>query len=570
VSVVDQINVTGIDTTTQQVVYFIGDVGSDAISNNTFGITVQDVGTIVFKGNYALDRQLEIINAVDVVVPTGSLRVQGTTDISAKGTVFMNLTDHQFLSTTQINAGDDLLLRSVDVTGNAIFSANRSIELTNQAMVRVKGNATLISGNAIDIAHESIDQFSVDGFLTFRLEVKLETNAVVTTNHPIEDFQIAHPFSGDVDVVVSTIDTFPNRSNAVPQQNEQVKIQFFDGANLVLETGFTDDVPDLVDFGQTINDFGTITLSDSIDHVRVVHSTAPNSGYPGLTDGSLNSVRGVEILISAEIVIAPPRVDPHLPVFTTSIPGQQSLVPTRLELPTPMVQTPTRPVTPHGNAEPFDDVRPFTVVAIDKIEYGQIISNEATIWKDEVKLKVEMEWVSGTKDSTRDGIQLARERLEQDNDRWDAGFYKIRVTYIDGSIDELLFTKNAGVLEQFTIEDPQIESQENDSSIPEDDSSSLKLESETRAAAWSAWSHRQTSVESSQLNVGDLRAVKEHSPQSLENETAQVTETVAHGALASVAVGRFRPNEIASFMKSIDNNEYFSLTRRRLRRIKPK
>ncbi|MEM1326336.1 MAG: PKD domain-containing protein, partial [Bacteroidota bacterium] len=96
---------------------------------------------------------------------------------------------------------------------------------------------------------------------------------------------------GNYNLRVKTSDAYSGRQN-VTQQNEQVRIQFFDGTNLVAQSGYTIDLPDQVMNGEIITDLGDFTLTN-VDKVVIEHFGVANA-----TDGSPNSVKGVEICLS--------------------------------------------------------------------------------------------------------------------------------------------------------------------------------------------------------------------------------------------------------------------------------
>ncbi|MEL6942855.1 MAG: lectin-like protein, partial [Bacteroidota bacterium] len=134
-----------------------------------------------------------------------------------------------------------------------------------------------------------------DGSIIMSME-RLRRNAVT-----METINLPNTISGEVEVSALTFDEYTNRVN-VTQLNEQVKIQFLSNGSVVAETGFTTDIPDQVVRGEIVTDFGTIDLGNvSVDQVKIVHADDPNSGF-GSTDGSPNSVQGVEICIVGLLV----------------------------------------------------------------------------------------------------------------------------------------------------------------------------------------------------------------------------------------------------------------------------
>jgi len=112
----------------------------------------------------------------------------------------------------------------------------------------------------------------------------------------METINLTTPVTGLIEVNTLTFDEYANRVN-VEQENEQVKIQFLSAGDVIAETGFTTDLPDFVVRGESANDFGTIDVGNvAVDQIKIVHADDSNSGF-GMTDGSPNSVQGVEICI---------------------------------------------------------------------------------------------------------------------------------------------------------------------------------------------------------------------------------------------------------------------------------
>ncbi|MEM6698903.1 MAG: proprotein convertase P-domain-containing protein, partial [Bacteroidota bacterium] len=190
----------------------------------------------------------------------------------------------------EIFAGDDF---NSTGTGN-IITGLASGEYTNIRIVDANGCQDVEAGpftiGSPTGCSGSETLMCEDGTVIMSME-RLRRNAVTT-----ETIDLPSIVTGLIEVSALTFDEYTNRVN-VTQLNEQVKIQFLSQGEVVTETGFTTDIPDQVVRGEIVTDFGQIDLGNlGVDQIKIVHADDSNSGF-GSTDGSPNSVQGVEICL---------------------------------------------------------------------------------------------------------------------------------------------------------------------------------------------------------------------------------------------------------------------------------